>query len=270
MALDERKGVWKSGKGKGRHTPKGRQLEDQPWAEVRALLGEGPHRRDLLIEYLHLVQDQYGHLSAAHLRALAEELRISMAEVYEVASFYAHFDVVKEGETPPPALTIRVCDSLSCELAGAKALKKALEDGLDASHVRVLRAPCMGRCDTAPVLELGHHHIDHATPEKVNAAIAAGETHAHIPQYQGFAEYSSSGGYAKLAELRAGGDFETVQDTLLASGLRGLGGAGFPSGRKWGFVRAEVGPRYLAVNGDEGEPGTFKDRFYLERYPHVF
>ncbi|SHL19910.1 formate dehydrogenase [Roseovarius marisflavi] len=270
MALDERKGVWKSGKGKGRHTPKGRQLEDQPWAEVRALLGEGPHRRDLLIEYLHLIQDEYGHLSAAHLRALAEELRISMAEVYEVASFYAHFDVVKEGETPPPALTIRVCDSLSCELAGAQALKKALEDGLDASQVRVLRAPCMGRCDTAPVLELGHHHIDHATPEKVKAAIAAGETHAHIPQYQEFAEYSSSGGYAKLAELREGGDFETVQEILLASGLRGLGGAGFPSGRKWGFVRAEAGPRYLAVNGDEGEPGTFKDRFYLERYPHVF
>ena len=270
MALDERKGVWKSGKGKGRHTPKGRQLEDQPWAEVRALLGEGPHRRDLLIEYLHLIQDEYGHLSAAHLRALAEELRISMAEVYEVASFYAHFDVVKEGETPPPALTIRVCDSLSCELAGAQALKQALEDGLDASQVRVLRAPCMGRCDTAPVLELGHHHIDHATPEKVKAAIAAGETHAHIPQYQEFAEYSSSGGYAKLAELREGGDFETVQETLLASGLRGLGGAGFPSGRKWGFVRAEAGPRYLAVNGDEGEPGTFKDRFYLERYPHVF
>ncbi len=270
MALDERKGVWKSGKGKGRHTPKGRQLEDQPWAELRALLGEGPHRRDLLIEYLHLIQDQYGHLSAAHLRALAEELRISMAEVYEVASFYAHFDVVKEGETPPPALTIRVCDSLSCELAGAQALKRALEDGLDPNEVRVLRAPCMGRCDTAPVLELGHHHIDHATPEKVMAAIAAGETHAHIPEYQDFAAYSSSGGYAKLAELREGGDFETVQEALLASGLRGLGGAGFPSGRKWGFVRAEPGPRYLAVNGDEGEPGTFKDRFYLERYPHVF
>ncbi|WP_294606287.1 NAD(P)H-dependent oxidoreductase subunit E [uncultured Roseovarius sp.] len=270
MALDERKGVWKSGKGKGRHTPKGRQLEDQSWAEVRALLGEGPRRRDLLIEYLHLIQDEYGHLSASHLRALAEELRVSMAEVYEVASFYAHFDVVKEGETPPPALTIRVCDSLSCELAGAQALKQALEGGLDPAEVRVLRAPCMGRCDTAPVLELGHHHIDHATPEKVKAAIAAGETHAHIPQYQDFADYSSSGGYAKLDELREGGDFETVQETLLASGLRGLGGAGFPSGRKWGFVRAEPGPRYLAVNGDEGEPGTFKDRFYLERYPHVF
>ncbi|WP_272002704.1 NAD(P)H-dependent oxidoreductase subunit E [Roseovarius sp. ZX-A-9] len=270
MALDERKGVWKSGKGKGRHTPKGRQLMDGPWAEVKALLGDTPRRRDLLIEYLHLIQDRYGHLSAAHLRALAEEMRISMAEIYEVATFYAHFDVVKEGETPPPALTIRVCDSLSCELAGAQALKSALEDGLDASQVRVLRAPCMGRCDTAPVLELGHNHIDHATPEKVQAAIAANDTHAHIPDYEGFEAYRANGGYTKLAELREGGDFEAVQTELLNAGLRGLGGAGFPSGRKWGFVRAEAGPRYLAVNGDEGEPGTFKDRYYLERVPHLF
>jgi formate dehydrogenase len=270
MALDDRQGVWKSGKGKGRHTPKGRQLEDGAWDDVRALLGDGPRRRDLLIEYLHLIQDKFGHLSAAHLRALAEELRISQAEVYEVATFYAHFDVVKEGDTPPPALTIRVCDSLSCELAGAQQLKSALEDGLDPAQVRVLRAPCMGRCDTAPVLELGHNHIDHATPEKVQAAIAAGDTHAHVPAYEGLEAYRAGGGYKVLADLRAGGDFETVQQTLLDAGLRGLGGAGFPSGKKWGFVRAEAGPRYLAVNGDEGEPGTFKDRYYLERVPHVF
>jgi len=270
MALDERKGVWKSGRGKGRRTPKGRQLDDRAWEEVRALLGDGTRRRDRLIEYLHLIQDAYGHLSAAHLRALAEEMRIAQAEVWEVATFYAHFDVVKEGETPPPALTIRVCDSLSCELAGAQALKAALEDGLDPAEVRVLRAPCMGRCDTAPVLELGHNHIDHATPDKVRAAIASGDTHAHIPPYQGLADYRSGGGYEVLARLRREGDFEAVQQELLASGLRGLGGAGFPSGRKWGFVRAEAGPRYLAVNGDEGEPGTFKDRFYLEREPHVF
>ena len=270
MALDERGGVWKQGRGKGRHTPKGRQLEDQSWDEVRALLGDTPPRRDLLIEYLHLIQDQYGHLSAAHLRALAEEMRISQAEVYEVATFYAHFDVIKEGEVPPPALTIRVCDSLSCELAGAQQLKAALEDGLDPSQVRVLRAPCMGRCDTAPVLEIGHNHIDHATPEKVQTAIMTGDTHAHIPDYETFEAYRANGGYAKLAELRAGGDFDAVQDEILASGLRGLGGAGFPSGRKWGFVRAEAGPRYLAVNGDEGEPGTFKDRYYLERTPHLF
>ena len=270
MALDERKGVWKSGRGKGRHTPKGRQVDDRAWEEVLDLLGDRPRRRDLLIEFLHLIQDQYGHLSAAHMCALTEEMRLSMAEVYEVATFYEHFDVVKEGETPPPALTIRVCDSLSCELAGAQALKQALEDGLDPAEVRVLRAPCMGRCDTAPVLELGHHHIDHATPEKVQAAIAAWDTHARIPEYETLDGYRAADGYAKLAELRDGGVFEEVQAELLASGLRGLGGAGFPSGRKWGFVRAEDGPRYLAVNGDEGEPGTFKDRFYLERQPHVF
>ncbi|WP_299029106.1 NAD(P)H-dependent oxidoreductase subunit E [uncultured Sulfitobacter sp.] len=275
MALDANKngpdkGVWKSGKGKGRRHTKGRQLEDSAWNDVRTLLDAEPRDRDLLIEYLHLIQDKFGHLSAAHLRALAEEMRLSMAEVYEVATFYAHFDVVKEGETPPPALTIRVCDSLSCELAGAQALKSALEDGLDPAEVRVLRAPCMGRCDTAPVLELGHAHIDNATPEKVHAAIAANHTHAHIPDYQDYTAYAADGGYATLATLRESGDWEAVQDKVLASGLRGLGGAGFPSGKKWGFVRANEGPRYLAVNGDEGEPGTFKDRYYLERTPHLF
>ncbi|WP_305971190.1 MULTISPECIES: NAD(P)H-dependent oxidoreductase subunit E [unclassified Mameliella] len=270
MALDERKGVWKSGKGKGRHTPKGRQVDDTALAEVKALLGDRPRYRDLLIEFLHLIQDDFGHLSAAHLRALAEEMRLSMAEVYEVASFYAHFDIVKEGDTPPPALTIRVCDSLSCELAGADQLRAALEEGMDPAKVRVLRAPCMGRCDTAPVLELGHNHIDHADLDKVNVAIEAGDTHAHVPEYQGLAAYTSGGGYARLKDLRQGGNWEEVQETVLSSGLRGLGGAGFPSGRKWGFVRGNPGPRYLAVNGDEGEPGTFKDRFYLEREPHVF
>ncbi|WP_299773033.1 NAD(P)H-dependent oxidoreductase subunit E [uncultured Tateyamaria sp.] len=273
MALDESakgKGVWKSGKGKGRVRPKGRALEDQAWEEVQALLGAQPRRRDLLIEFLHLLQDTYGHLSAAHLRALAEEMRLSMAEVYEVATFYAHFDVVKEGETPPPALTIRVCDSLSCELAGAQALKSALEDGLDPTQVRVLRAPCMGRCDTAPVLELGHNHIDNATPEKVQAAIAANDTHAHIPDYETQDTYAAAGGYTALKQLRGSGNWEDVQAKIKESGLRGLGGAGFPSGTKWGFVRANAGPRYLAVNGDEGEPGTFKDRYYLERTPHLF
>lgn len=271
MALDDsKKGIWKSGKGKGRKTPKGRQLDDTAHAEVLELLGDRPRNRDLLIEFLHLIQDAYGHLSAAHIRALAEEMRTGQAEVYEVASFYAHFDVVKEGETPPPALTIRVCDSLSCELAGAQELKKALEDGLDPTEVRVLRAPCMGRCDTAPTLELGHNHIDHATPEKVLAAIHAGETHAVIPDYQGYAEYVADGGYRKLKELRANGNWEEVQAKIKEAGLRGLGGAGFPSGTKWGFVRANAGPRYVAVNGDEGEPGTFKDRHHLEREPHMF
>lgn len=271
MTVQETKlGVWKSGKGKGRHTPKGRQFEDQALQEVQALLGDRPRRRDLLIEFLHLIQDEYGHLSAAHLRALAEEMRLSMAEIYEVATFYAHFDIVKEGQTPPPALTIRVCDSLSCELAGAQTLKAALEDGLDPAQVRVLRAPCMGRCDTAPVLELGHAHIDHATLQKVQAAIAAGDTHAHIPNYETFDSYRSNGGYDKLLQLRENGDWEVEWDQVLSAGLRGLGGAGFPTGKKLRFVRAEAGPRYLAVNGDEGEPGTFKDRFHLERNPHLF
>jgi len=268
--LDDRKGVWKSGKGKGRGTPKGRQVDETAIAQVRALVGDGPLRRDLLIEYLHLIQDQYGHLSAAHLRALADDMRLAQAEVYEVATFYAHFDVVKEGEAPPPALTIRVCDSLSCELAGAQELKAALEKGLRADEVRVLRAPCMGRCDTAPVLELGHAHIDHATPQKVKDAIKAGHTHPTIPVYEDLESYRDDGGYLQLEELRASGDWEALQEQVLSSGLRGLGGAGFPSGKKWGFVRANAGPRYLAVNGDEGEPGTFKDRYYLEREPHVF
>ena len=268
--LDQGKGVWKSGKGKGRHTPKGRQLDDEALAEVRALLGDKPRRRDLLIEHLHLIQDEYGHLAARHLRALAEEMRLSQAEVWEVASFYAHFDLVKEGETPPPALTIRVCDSLSCELAGAQELKKALEDGLDPAEVRVVRAPCMGRCDTAPVCELGHNHIDNATPELVQKAIAEDDTHAHLPDYETYDAYAAAGGYATLKALRESGNWEDVQAKVKESGLRGLGGAGFPSGTKWGFVRGNPGPRYLAVNGDEGEPGTFKDRYYLERTPHLF
>ena len=263
-------GVWKSAPGKGRKTPKGRQASDSAIAEVQALLGSRPRERQLLIEFLHLIQDYYGHLSIAHMAALAEELRLSQTEVYEVATFYAHFDVVHEDETPPPALTIRVCDSLACELAGADALRMALTDGLNPTEVRVLRAPCMGRCDTAPVLEIGHNHIDHATKEKVDAAIAANDTHPHITNYQKLEAYRAGGGYSQLVSLRRDGDWEAVQESVNQSGLRGLGGAGFPSGKKWGFVRAAEGPRYLAVNGDEGEPGTFKDRYYLERTPHLF
>ena len=269
-SVDGEIGVWKSAPGKGRKTPKGRQVDDQALADVQALLGDRPRRRDLLIEFLHLIQDHSGHLSVAHLNALAQEMRLAQTEVYEVATFYAHFDVVKDGETPPPALTIRVCDSLSCELAGAQSLKAALEKGLDPAEVRVLRAPCMGRCDTAPVLEIGHNHIDHATLEKVAAAIAADDTHPHVPAYEGLQAYRAAGGYVSFVDLRAGGDWEAVQERITQSGLRGLGGAGFPSGKKWGFVRAAEGPRYLAVNGDEGEPGTFKDRYYLERTPHLF
>ena len=263
-------GIWKNGSGKGRKTPKGRQYDDNALKEVEELLGNLELRSDLLIEHLHRVQDKFGHLSMRHLRALAELLKMSMAEVYEVATFYAHFDVVREDEKAPPALTIRVCDSLSCELAGSNELKAALEDGLDVNQVRVLRAPCMGRCDTAPTLELGHNHIDYATVEKVQAAISSGDTNVKIPVYETLKTYMEKGGYSKLKSLEKSGNWQEVQETVLSAGLRGLGGAGFPSGKKWEFVRANSGPRYLAVNGDEGEPGTFKDRYYLERSPHLF
>ncbi len=268
MALD---GTDKGGRGRrrGRPLPKGRQLDDLALAEVRALLGDRPRRRDLLIEHLHLIQDARGHLSARHLRALAEEMRLSMAEVWEVATFYAHFDPLREDQAPPPTLTIRVCDSLSCELAGAQALAAALETGHDPAAVRVLRAPCMGRCDAAPVAEVGHRHVNHATPAAIAEVIDKGDLHPVVPDYEDLLSYTKSGGYETFLNLRATGDWQAVQEAVLAAGLRGLGGAGFPSGRKWGFVRAHPGPRYLAVNGDEGEPGTFKDRFYLERTPHL-
>ena len=263
-------GIWKNGSGKGRKTPKGRQYDDNALKEVEELLSNLELRSDLLIEHLHRIQDEFGHLSMRHLRALAELLKMSMAEVYEVATFYAHFDVVREDEKAPPALTIRVCDSLSCELAGSNELKAALENGLDVDQVRVLRAPCMGRCDTAPTLELGHNHIDYATVEKVQAAISSGDTNVKIPDYETLKTYMEKGGYSKLKSLEKSGNWQEVQETVLSAGLRGLGGAGFPSGKKWEFVRANSGARYLAVNGDEGEPGTFKDRYYLERSPHLF
>ena len=270
VLVDDRKGIWKSAPGKGRKTPKGRQFIDTALHEVRQLLADTPRHSHLLIEFLHLIQDKYGHLSAEHLRALAEEMRLSQTEVFEVASFYAHFDIVKEDEAPPPSLTIRVCDSLSCELAGAERLKKTLEEGLDPAEVRVLRAPCMGRCDTAPTLEIGHNHIDHATLQKVEEAIERNDIHFHMLDYESLADYEKEEGYSELKSLRLNGNWEEVQEKVSSSGLRGLGGAGFPSGKKWGFVRAAPGPRYLAVNGDEGEPGTFKDRYYLERKPHLF
>ncbi len=259
------------GEGKGRSHPKGRQLDDQALADVQALLGEQPRDRDLLIEFLHLIQDRYGHLSAAHMRALAEEMRLSQTEVYEVATFYAHFDPVKEGEVAPPDVTIRVCDSLTCEMMGAQALMDALNGSVDPGKVRVVRAPCMGRCDTAPVAEVGHRHVDHATAETIEAAIAGDDTHPIIPVYQSYEDYVKAGGYAQLKACRSGAlTVDAVLTTLDEAGLRGLGGAGFPSFRKWQFVRAEPAPRYLAINGDEGEPGTFKDRYYLEREPHRF
>jgi len=257
-------------RGRFRPSPKGRQVDPAARDEVRALLAERPRQRDLLIEHLHLIQDRYGQLSAAHLAALASEMRLAMSEVYEVATFYAHFDVVVDGEAPPP-ITIRVCDSLSCELAGAQALLSALSGAADPARVRVVRAPCMGRCDTAPVAEVGHHHVDNATAETVMAAADAGHVHPEIPEYENLDAYLEGGGYALLGECLGGArKLDDIIDALDASGLRGLGGAGFPTGRKWRIVRGFEGPRLMAVNADEGEPGTFKDRYYLERSPHRF
>ncbi len=265
---------------KGHATPKGRQVDDAALAQVRALLegqglaGRQIDGRDLLIEHLHRLQDHFGHLSPRHLRALAEVMRLSMAEIYEVASFYAHFDVLAEGDSPPPALTVRVCDSLACQLAGAEALHAALKSGLDATQVRVLRAPCIGRCDAAPAVTVGQNAVGNATADSVSAAISTRQSQAIIPDYQSLEEYRAHGGYDTIARLRIEADrdenFAAVQQTLLESGLRGMGGAGFPTGRKWGIVRAETGPRYVVVNADEGEPGTFKDRVLMARAPHLF
>ena len=256
---------------RGRATPKGRQIDPEAREEVRALLGGGPHRRDHLIEHLHVLQDRFGALHARHLAALAAEHRLSQAEVYEVATFYAHFDLVADGAAPPPPLTVRVCDSLPCELAGAGRLMAALRarcpDG-----VRVVRAPCMGRCDTAPVAEVGHRHVDRAAAESVLAAAASGDTAPRLPDYEDYGAYVAEGaGYAVLDDCRAGRrTVDQAVAALDAAGLRGLGGAGFPTGRKWSIVRSFPGPRLMAVNADEGEPGTFKDRYYLERRPHRF
>jgi len=251
-------------------TPKGRQIDLQALDEVRALLTDRPRRRDLLIEHLHLIQDHYGHLSAAHLAALAAEMKMALTEVYEVATFYAHFDVVKEGETPPPAVTVRVCDSLSCAMRGAEKLLAELPDKLGA-NVRVVRAPCMGACDHAPVAAVGHAQTFNATTDNVAAAVAA-KPHAHAwHPVTDFAAYQKDGGYALLKDcLAAKRTPEDLIKIVSDAGLRGLGGAGFPTGRKWSLVRAEPAPRLFAVNADEGEPGTFKDRAYLERDPHRF
>ena len=255
---------------KPRTTPKGRQVEPQALAEVRALLGERERRRDLLIEHLHLIQDRYGHLSAAHLAALAQEMKLALAEVYEVATFYAHFDVVKEGETPPPAMTVRVCNSLSCAMAGAEELLRALPDMLGRA-ARVVRAPCMGACDRAPVCAVGHAQVLHATPDAWRPQSPKARTRMRIRRRMPSTPIAATAAMRLLAACLSGA--RTRDDIIKAvsdAGLRGLGGAGFPTGRKWSLVRAEPAPRLFAVNADEGEPGTFKDRYYLERDPHRF
>jgi NADH:ubiquinone oxidoreductase subunit F (NADH-binding)/NADH:ubiquinone oxidoreductase subunit E len=258
-------------RGRGIAHPKGRQVDPRSLEQVRSILGDRPRRRDLLIEHLHLIQDRHHALSSSHLAALASEMRLSLAEVYEVASFYAHFDLVDEGETPPPPLTVRVCESVSCFLEGSEGLCRAVADRLGPG-VRVVHAPCMGRCDRAPVAVVGRHHVDHATADSVALAAGEGRIEPILPgETTTFEDYVRDGGYRLYRECLEG---RRTPEGLIAavddSGLRGLGGAGFRSGQKWRLVRQEPGPRLMAINADEGEPGTFKDRHYLETDPHRF
>ena len=255
---------------KRRNRRRGRAVDPVALEEVRTVLGDAPRRRDLLIEHLHAVQDRFGHLAARHLVALAEEMRLAPTEVYEVASFYHHFDIVEEGDAPPPTLTVRVCDSVSCTLRGAEQLVQELQQD-PPGNVRVQRVPCVGRCDQAPVAVVGRNPVDQATAGIVRMAVAAGRTEPELPSYVDYERYRAGGGYELLRECVQGArDPESVIRTLEDSALRGLGGAGFPAGRKWRIVRDQPGPRLLAANVDEGEPGTFKDRYYLERDPHRF
>ncbi len=264
-----------AGRRRARDTPKGRAVQPQAKHDIAALLGDRPRTREYLIEHLHLIQDTYQQLGAAHLAALADEMRLAYAEVYETATFYAHFDVVREDEPDLAPLVVRVCDSVTCAMFGAEDLFKDLK-AMEASGAlpgaRVVRAPCVGLCDQAPVAEVGHHFLHKADPGAVQDAIAQGDTHPHVPDdYVDYGAYVAGGGYALLGRLRSGAlSVEDVLAGLDSAGLRGLGGAGFPAGRKWRSVRGEPGPRLMAVNGDEGEPGTFKDRHYLNTDPHRF
>jgi formate dehydrogenase beta subunit len=258
------------GRKRAKATPKGRQVDPAAAHDIERLLGDRPRRRDLLIEHLHLIQDKYHQISAGHLAALAEEMKLSFAEVFETATFYAHFDIVKEGQPDIAPLTIRVCDSLTCAMLGGEKLLQDLQDSAGPT-IRVVRAPCVGRCDTAPAAEVGHNFVDHASVDNVLAAAKGGDTHAHVPEYIGYDEYVAGGGYKLLNRLRSGQlPREDLLKALDDASLRGLGGAGSPAGRKWRAVLGEPGPRLMAVNGDEGEPGTFKDRYYLETDPHRF
>ena len=250
---------------------RGRALSNEAVLEVQALLKDMPLQRDLLIEYLHLIQDEYQCLAVEHLHALATILKISQTEVYEVASFYHHFDIVKEGDQKPASLTVRVCDSVSCELAGSEELVSTLESAIG-KEVRVQRVPCVGRCESAPVAVVGTNPIQLATPEKVIKEVKAGNSSDSAPKDAiRYDAYVADGGYELYKKVIV--KEHNHEDILTAkddSGLRGLGGAGFPVGRKWRIVRDQPAPRMMAINIDEGEPGTFKDRYYLERDPHRF
>ncbi len=247
---------------------KGRQVTDQAIADVQHLLGDQPRRREYLIEYLHLIQDAFGHLSDAHMAALAAELRLAQTEVYEVATFYHHFDVVKQGEDAPPALTVRVCDSITCEMKGSGALTAQLKSILG-PDVRVIHAPCVGACDKAPVAVVKQRQIFHADADSVKAAVEAGQVTMDPPAYKNLAAYLAEGGYKVLGDcLKGAQDREQAVEIIKESGLRGLGGAGFPTATKWGFMKNAPKPRLVAINADEGEPGTFKDRHCFETDPH--
>ena len=253
---------------------KGRQADETSLQEVRALLLLDSEvlkqRRDLLIEQLHKINDTFRGLHERHLVALAKLMNIPMAEVYEVATFYHHFEVIREGEQAPQ-FTLRVCDGLSCEMAGAATLLNNLKASLGTSKIKVVPAPCVGRCEQAPVAVVHQHEIGHATVEKVLAAVQAEAIHPEVPDYIDLNAYRADGGYALLQSLSGGmQNTEAVMKAMEDSGLRGLGGAGFPAGRKWRIVSEQAAPRLMAVNIDEGEPGTFKDRTYLERDPHRF
>lgn len=252
-----------------RKFPRGRQLDQTALRDVREMLGPGPHQRDLLIEYLHAIQDKLGYLPRPHLAALATEMKLPMAEVYEVASFYAHFDIVETTAAPPPKTTIRVCDSLSCILAGAEALMTSLQASA-AADVRIVRAPCMGACDQAPAAAHGHHLVGQASADEL-LAIDTGAQPPNVTTAAAIAlsDYQADGGYQLLKSCLDGDhSADAIIETLAQSALRGLGGAGFPTHRKWAMVRAQNGRKVVAVNGDEGEPGTFKDRYFLNRDPH--
>ena len=255
---------------------KGRILDFSALLEVQKLLSDMPRRKDLLIEALHLIQDEYHFISAKHVVALAFEMKLSHAEVYEVATFYHHFDVIKEDQIPPPPLTVRVCESLSCEMSGANKLTKTLkqlfpDSSVLSEQIRIQAVPCVGRCQHAPVAVVGKNPVDQATPELVKKHIEKNAVLPTLPEYVNFAEYQQSGGYQLFQNCLSGKrDAESVISELKNSGLRGLGGAGFPVGSKWKIVSKFPEPRLMAVNIDEGEPGTFKDRYYLEGDPHRF
>lgn len=259
-----------AGNKKPRGRRKGRQVDPAALQEVQNLLGDDSRQRDLLIEHLHKIQDKHGYLSAEHIVALAAEMKLAPAEVYEVATFYHHFDVVKEGDTAPPKLTVRVCESVSCEMAGARELIEQLKSDLG-DGIRVQPVPCVGRCDVAPVAIVGWNPLDKTDAAAVQQAVKDGAIDAPISDYIDLAAYTAAGGYA-LAKACVSGErsIESIVSAMKDSGLRGLGGAGFPAGTKWDIVSKQEGTRLMAVNIDEGEPGTFKDRYYLEKDPHRF